>query len=448
MACASVSILVLCMSDFEVDSGMPLFACSGLLVLALLLVARRFNDFLERRPEGSAFLFLLSIAFGTAACIFSQSDLVLVFCFCLSFMSVLFVCMWMPFLGRLTDGGLLFVLSGCLPVAGAFLAVSFSIPAGGALPVAFFCLLVSCVTYFLACFVFRFDSPNYPCGNYWDKLREGRHGSPGSLFLTGLAFGSSGYAVVGTSSGVGQCALVVGAAFLLSSLALFVRVRHDYEFEVAIRRCFALFFSIAFLSMLFVREDCRPYCAGFSLLLSSVLLVVVLGAMAKTARWGGISPIWIVGVEGAILQSGVFVGVLVLWWSFLFSGSDFSFSLSCFVLAVLVGFLQTFLVGRRFLVAAGELSDEAEEASRGDARTVIDAAWRARVDVVARRYRLSEKERKIIEMYARGNSMKNIADRLTVSLSTVKTHIYHAYTKLGVHSRQELRNLIDDDQLV
>lgn len=37
-----------------------------------------------------------------------------------------------------------------------------------------------------------------------------------------------------------------------------------------------------------------------------------------------------------------------------------------------------------------------------------------------------------------------IADELHVSQSTVYTHIVHIYTKTGLHSRQELMDLMDD----
>jgi LuxR family maltose regulon positive regulatory protein len=50
---------------------------------------------------------------------------------------------------------------------------------------------------------------------------------------------------------------------------------------------------------------------------------------------------------------------------------------------------------------------------------------------------LSEREIDILECLAEGLSNREIAHRLTISLSTVKTHTRNIYTKLGVNSRTQ-----------
>ncbi|HVM48354.1 MAG TPA: response regulator transcription factor [Candidatus Acidoferrum sp.] len=50
---------------------------------------------------------------------------------------------------------------------------------------------------------------------------------------------------------------------------------------------------------------------------------------------------------------------------------------------------------------------------------------------------LSEREEEILQHLSKGYSTKEIADRLSVSVNTVRTHLQHIYHKLHVRSRTE-----------
>jgi DNA-binding CsgD family transcriptional regulator len=54
---------------------------------------------------------------------------------------------------------------------------------------------------------------------------------------------------------------------------------------------------------------------------------------------------------------------------------------------------------------------------------------------------LSPVERQVIELASRGLSNPDIAGELLMSRNTVKAHLSHAYTKLGVANRTELARL-------
>lgn len=51
---------------------------------------------------------------------------------------------------------------------------------------------------------------------------------------------------------------------------------------------------------------------------------------------------------------------------------------------------------------------------------------------------LSERETEVLGLLTKGYSGKEIADKMSVSINTVKTHIKHIYQKLHVRSRSEI----------
>lgn len=62
---------------------------------------------------------------------------------------------------------------------------------------------------------------------------------------------------------------------------------------------------------------------------------------------------------------------------------------------------------------------------------------------LAEQWGLSKREKEIVVEFSTGRSARAIADLYLISEHTVKTHLKRAYAKLGIHSRQELLDLIE-----
>lgn len=65
-----------------------------------------------------------------------------------------------------------------------------------------------------------------------------------------------------------------------------------------------------------------------------------------------------------------------------------------------------------------------------------------RIEELAGEYRLTSRETEVFDLLARGRSGPYIRDALFISKETVATHRKHIYAKLGVHSQQELIDLV------
>lgn len=76
------------------------------------------------------------------------------------------------------------------------------------------------------------------------------------------------------------------------------------------------------------------------------------------------------------------------------------------------------------------------------ARTDADAYWRA-CESIARDNGLSSRQTEVLYLLARGHNAAYIHDKLRITLSTAKTHIYRIYKKLGVHNQQEILEIVE-----
>ena len=61
---------------------------------------------------------------------------------------------------------------------------------------------------------------------------------------------------------------------------------------------------------------------------------------------------------------------------------------------------------------------------------------------VARRYGLTLREQEVLELMVQGMSVPDMAERVSISYGTAKTHVSHIYKKLDVHSRDEALALL------
>lgn len=74
--------------------------------------------------------------------------------------------------------------------------------------------------------------------------------------------------------------------------------------------------------------------------------------------------------------------------------------------------------------------------------------FKQRCNQAAQNYKLSKRESEILCYLAKGRNAQFIADELSISAYTAKTHVYHIYQKMGVNSQQELITIIDATEIM
>lgn len=100
----------------------------------------------------------------------------------------------------------------------------------------------------------------------------------------------------------------------------------------------------------------------------------------------------------------------------------------------------------RTLASSGPGSAATPEnaASPGAIPEATDSGSASRsIERLAAAYGLTPREAEVAALLAKGRSLPFVQEELYISLSTAQTHARHIYKKLGVHSRQELIDLVE-----
>ena len=70
-----------------------------------------------------------------------------------------------------------------------------------------------------------------------------------------------------------------------------------------------------------------------------------------------------------------------------------------------------------------------------------DNIFELKADILANKYKLTDRERDVVLLYCQGNSAKKIAEEMLLSENTISTYRRKAYDKIGVHTKQDLIDL-------
>lgn len=160
-------------------------------------------------------------------------------------------------------------------------------------------------------------------------------------------------------------------------------------------------------------------------------------AAVTTVAWGnGVSALGsLVGAAAGMIANGLAIGIPALH--------------AAIPAALLLVFAAYVLMGLKRFTFAGAI-DGIEPVEVPDAGTLTagtslapEEAFAARCETIAGRFSLTPREAEVFAMLARGRDRAYIEEALVVSRNTVKAHVKHVYAKLGIHSHQELIDLVE-----
>ena len=74
---------------------------------------------------------------------------------------------------------------------------------------------------------------------------------------------------------------------------------------------------------------------------------------------------------------------------------------------------------------------------------MVEQHYKHKCAEATRAFNLTPREGEILFYLVKGRNARHIADQLYVAERTVKTHTYHIYQKMGIHSQQELIDIVE-----
>ena len=189
-------------------------------------------------------------------------------------------------------------------------------------------------------------------------------------------------------------------------------------------------------------------------LLSEIIdfsMLVLLGVyFVGLAHAGRMNAVMAAGLCYGSCQLGVLLGNLLGMGAAGMADGTLLATVGCICLVSLTGALLPWVASRTgagrhagaqasLTAEGGTLDPQATDAEKPDEPNALDLAC----DAVAGEFGLSAREREVLALLARGRTQPYIREALLLSKNTVSSHVQHIYAKLGVHSKQELIDLVE-----
>ena len=272
-------------------------------------------------------------------------------------------------------------------------------------------------------------------------------GNASTLLLVGFMLGVAA-GIFTVAGDVAVAMITIGLAVLGSGLAsLLLRSAEEKSYKEMMKKTMAAV-SCLLLFVPLVPYEGKLVCLGLYLFMVFLNTNFILNAIIETSRFNLISSIWLMGREGSIFAFGALLGlclfsagtVLAPYWS---NAGAFAT-----VVAVLVCCCLQIKVNYQAYPFEPVLEEQEEVNPAVESAGKRKALWHSKIDATCSIYRLSPRETEVLHILLRGRDVKYIMDKFCISQSTAKTHVYNIYKKLGVHSRQDLLDFVEEIEVL
>ena len=182
-------------------------------------------------------------------------------------------------------------------------------------------------------------------------------------------------------------------------------------------------------------------CLSVSLTLTAIYIVFGWSALAKHTVNAGAFGVRVFSKSRTIDYSALILGLFLGAISYSYGGSN-PYLWHC--IAIALGSAYALMSG--FCHFPSYPESRYNENRKSEAPD-IRGQWKRRCTLLSERYLLTDRQYDVLLLISQGRNAEYVASTLSISVSTVQTHIRHIYQKTGVHTRQELIDLIEHTKI-
>lgn len=244
-----------------------------------------------------------------------------------------------------------------------------------------------------------------------------------SLYLAriDLVYGGSPFSFVASS--------LVAAAFVFAMM----KFPKNFDFGLVYRASVLLaIFGFLVLPLLDGRATLSVFVVTTGYLCFQLVLYILLADICFRLHY---SPIVVFGFGEGTLAGSIALGSLI---NRLLTGSGPLTAWQSDCVSVLT--VAILIVTYTFVLKERDIWRIVADRSK---RPYNNGPLKERCGEIAERYGLGNRESEVLFLFAKGRSAKRIQEELFISAGTVNTHMSRIYKKIGVHTRQELLDVIE-----
>lgn len=238
---------------------------------------------------------------------------------------------------------------------------------------------------------------------------------------------------------------------------IFIAIVRFAKDTTALNRIFRAILPITVLSLLIL-----PFAQGSVLSVAGLIgaagfecfSIVYWALLLDAARYNHLSSLKVLLVGRMVYGIGIIAGTC---FSSYLSAFELFRDKQLFTLLCLSSVMILVVLGTLFLHDKEILQGQSNPRMPGGAPDFENAPqmplpaaediFRMKTERITDRFGLTPRECEVFVLLAKGRSNKLIQERLFISTHTVDSHVTHIYRKCGVHSRQEIMDLIEQEHI-